>query len=119
MKEKVTYNKIFGILLLIGAVFIIGVSFLIGFSLNTVTGIILFVIGILYLNASALEYTEDELELKNLYGWTVKKYSFVNDKVIVRDGALYANESKIRVASFVLNKTELYQLHNFISKKNI
>ncbi len=117
MTEKVTFHKAFGISLIIGALFILSVSFLIGFSLNTITGAILLVVGILYLNNPAVEYDKDELRIKNLYGGTVKKYSFHADKVEVKDGTLYSNESKIRVAGAFLNKTELNQLHEFISKK--
>lgn len=118
MTEKVTYHKAFGIFLLAGSIFILGVSFIIGFSLNTLTGGLLLVIGILYLNGSAIEYDKEELRMKNIYGGTVKRYSFKTDKIEIRDGAIYANDSKVRVGGAFLNKTELNQLHDFIAKKN-
>lgn len=118
MNQKVTFNKGFGIALIIASVFILSVSFLIGISLNTLTGAILLVLGICYLNNPALEYDKDELRIKNLYGGTVKKYSFHIDKIEVREGAMYANDNKIRVAGSFLNKTELTQLHEYITHKD-
>ena len=117
MKEKVTYNKVFGILLIAGALFILGVSFVIGFSFNTITGGLLLVMGILYLNNAAIEYDDQEILLKNLYGGTVRAYSFLSDKIELRGGAIYANDSKIRAGSVFLNKEELALLHEMIEKK--
>ncbi|MBA3971380.1 MAG: hypothetical protein H0X46_04435 [Bacteroidetes bacterium] len=119
MKEKVTYNKVFGILLITGALFILGVSFIIGFSLNTLSGGLLLVMGILYLNNAAIEYDDQEILVKNLYGGTVRSYSFLSDKIELRDGAMYANDSKIRVGAFFLNKEELALLYDMIAKKSI
>lgn len=119
MIEKVKYNKTFGIFLIVTSTFIIGVSFLTGLSLNTITGGILLLMGILYLNAPAIEYTENELMLKNLYGRTLKTYSFNTDKITVKDGTMYANDRKIRIGSMMLNKAELSKLHDFISEKSI
>lgn len=118
MKEKVTYHKAFGISLIAGAVFILSVSLLIGISLNTLTGGILLIVGILYLNNAALEYDKDELHIKNLYGSSVRKYSFHADKIEMKDGAIYSNNSRVRIAATFLNKTELNQLHEFISNKD-
>ena len=117
MKQKVTYSKGFGISLIIGSLFILSASFIIGFSLNTLTGGILLVIGIMYLNNPAVEYDKENLELKNLYGGTVKKYSFHADKIEIKDGGIYSNDSKVRIAGVFLNKTELHQLHDLIEKK--
>ena len=118
MNQKVTYNKAFGIFLIITSSFIIGVSFLIGFSLNTFTGGILMVMGILYLKRPVIEYNENEIMMKNLYGTTMRKYSFSTDKITVKDGSMYTNDKKIRAGSFMLNRLELEQLHQFIAKKN-
>ena len=118
MKEKVTYHKAFGISLIIGAVFILSVSFLIGISLNTLTGGILLIVGILYLNNAALEYDKDHLHIKNLYGSSVRKYSFHTDKIEIKDGSIYSNDNKVRISATFLNKTELNQLHNYISNKD-
>src|SRR4051812_33555327 len=76
MKERVTYHKAFGIIMIACSVFILGVSFLIGFSLNSITGAVLLLVGILYLNSAAVVYDKEELELKNLYGMTMKRYNF-------------------------------------------
>ncbi|MFL5764398.1 MAG: hypothetical protein ACJ77K_10700 [Bacteroidia bacterium] len=118
MKERVTYNKAFGIFLIAGSVFILAVSFMIGFSINTITGAILLLVGILYLNGAAVIYNKEELELKNLYGSTMKRYNFHTDKVEIRDGAIYANGSKVRIGSMFLNRGELDRLHEFIEKKD-
>ena len=118
MKENVTYNKVFGISLIAGSLFILAVSFIIGFSMNTVTGGLLLVMGILYLNGAAIKYDDNEILLKNLFGGTVRAYSFSSDKIEMRDGIMYSNDSKIRVASFFLNKNELCRLHDHIQNKN-
>ncbi len=36
----------------------------------------------------------------------------------MKDGSIYSNDSKVRVAGTFLNKTELNQLHEFISNKD-
>jgi hypothetical protein len=117
MMEKVTYNKAFGIFLVVGALFIVGVSFVVGFSFNTLTGVLLLVMGILYLNNAALEYDKTELRMKNLYGGVVKRFSFQTDKIEMRDGAIYSNNNKIRVGGIFLNRSELKKLQDFIEKK--
>ena len=76
------------------------------------------IVGILYLNNSAVEYDKEELLLKNLYGGTVKKHSFHADKIEIKDGAIYSNDKKVRIAGAFLNKTELNQLHDFINNKD-
>ena len=65
-----------------------------------------------------IEYNENEIMMKNLYGTTMRKYSFSTDKITVKDGSMYTNDKKIRAGSFMLNRLELEQLHQFIAKKN-
>lgn len=87
--------------------------------MNTLTGGLLLVMGILYLNGSAIEYDSAEIQLKNLYGGVVKRYSFETDKIEMRAGAIYANDSKIRVGGIFLNKSELNRLHDFIEQQRV
>ena len=50
----------------------------------------------MYLNNSAIEYDKEDLEIKNLYGGTVKKYSFHTDNIEIKNGGIYSNDSKVR-----------------------
>ena len=117
MTKQVTYKKFFAIFITLCSIFILWSTTITGASINTVTGIILLPMGILYLTNSAIEYTDDELKIKNLYGMVMATHSFKTDKIEVRDRVIYANDKKIRLGFGILNSTEYRELLDFIEGK--
>ncbi len=100
------------------SLFILGVSLYTGPNISTFTGIILLIVGIMYLVNPAFVYDDEELELKNLYGMTMRRYSFDTDQMEVRDGRIYANGKKIRVAGWVLVPSEYKDLLDHIQSNS-
>ena len=118
MEKKVTYIKIMGILFLCGALFILGVSFVIGPSINTITGVLILIISIFYLSNPAIVYTDDEMQMKNLFGITMKTYSFKTDKFSVQDRTIYVNGNKVRISKSTLVAQEYDELLSYIQTKS-
>lgn len=118
MEKRVTFKKIHGILFLCGAIFILGASFITGPSINTITGILILVIAILYLTNPAVVYNDDEMQQKNLFGITMKTYSFKNDKFSVQDDTIYVNGSKVRLSKSMLVTAEFDELLDHIRTKS-
>lgn len=117
MENRVTYNKAFGISFLIAALFILITSLMLGPSLNAITGILILIVSILYLTGAAVIYNDEEIQLKNLFGTTMKRYSFVNDGLNVRNRKIYTHAIKINLASGMLVKSEYESLLKHIESK--
>lgn len=117
MERRVTYNKAFGISFLIAALFILITSLMLGPSITTVTGVLILIVSILYLTSAAVVYTDEEIELKNLFGMTMKRYSFVNDSLNVRKRKIYSYAIKLNIASGMLNKNEYDALLKHVEAK--
>jgi hypothetical protein len=114
MTKKIYYKKAFGIVMLISAAFILGISLYIGFTFNTLNGVLFVVIGMLYLNSSYLEYTDEEVIIKALFGNVVRRISLKIDKIEMIDGLFYANGKKIRVSKFNLVD---HQVDDFMAER--
>ena len=118
MEKKVTFIKIFGVLFLACSGFILFTSIAIGPSINTITGVILLFVSIFYLVNPALVYTDDELQVKNLMGMTLKRHSFINDKFTIDNRDIFINGKKLRVGKGMLVQKEYNELLAFILLKN-
>lgn len=114
MTKKVTYKKFFGIFITTCSLFVLWSTTITGASINTITGLILLPMGILYLTNSAIEYDENELKIKNLYGMVMSRHNFKSDKIEVRDRVLYSNDKKIRMGTSILHSGEYQELLDFI-----
>lgn len=88
---QVKYKKIFPILMLICSIFILYVSLLTGFSLNTITGLILLLLGLLMLTRTVAVITQNEIQMMNLLGMTVKVYSYTPDQIVVANNRIYVD----------------------------
>lgn len=117
MEKRVTYHKAFGISFLIAALFILITSFMLGPSITTITGILILIVSILYLTSAAVVYTDEEIELKNMFGMTMKRYSFVNDCLNVRNRKIYSHAIKLNIASGMLVKSEYEALLKHVESK--
>lgn len=113
--KKVTFAKFLGFLFLIPSLFIIGVALYIGPNISTISGVIIFVISIMYLTKPAATYNDDKLEIKNLYGMTLKTYYFGKGEFSIRDGKIYANGRKVKLSSIMLVQSEYQDLLTHIS----
>lgn len=92
---QVKYKKIFPILMLICSIFILYVSLLTGFSLNTITGLILLLLGLLMLTRTVAVITQNEIQMMNLLGMTVKVYSYTPDQIVVANNCIYVDGKKV------------------------
>lgn len=115
MSGKVTVIKVFGLVFLAFGLFILSVSFYIGPSLNTITGGLLSIMGILYLVNPIVTYDSNGFKIKNLFGMTLKPYTFSNDKMEIRDGKIYINDKKAKIAKSMLVKKEYQDMLEHIS----
>jgi len=114
MERKVTYKKTHGILFLCASLFILGTSFITGPSINTITGVLILIASILFLSNPAIVYTDDEMLWKNLFGITMKTYSFKKDKFSIQNRDIYVNGSKVRVSKSMLVTSEYDALISYI-----
>lgn len=119
MKRRVTYNKVIGIIFLVFSSFILYVSLLIGPSINTITGLLLLLVSILHLAGSAIVYDDEKMEVKNLFGITMKTYSFLTDSISIENNRIIVNGSKIQVQKWVLAKSDYNDLIQFILSKKL
>ena len=118
MDKKVTYVKVLGILFLCCALFILFASLAIGPSLNTITGIMLLLISILYLVNPAVVYNDEAIMTKNLWGMTLKSYHFNKDNITVQNRDIYADGKKIRLSKGMLVSSEYQALLDHIQSKS-
>ena len=72
---EVGYKKVLGAPILISSLFILGVAFYTGALMpQAFTGAILLVMGFCYLTQPAIVVTETEVQLRNVFGMTMKRY---------------------------------------------
>ncbi|MGD1906204.1 MAG: hypothetical protein ACFB0C_09455 [Leptolyngbyaceae cyanobacterium] len=92
---KIKFHKALGIFELICSSFILCVSFLIGFSLNTITGLVLFGVSIRTLTSPMVVITPADIQMRNLLGMTLKRHPYSPEQVSVRNHLVYINEKRI------------------------
>lgn len=115
---KVTYLKIFGTFILICGLFMLFSSFVLtGSAINTVTGAVLCLFSILYMTTPVFTYNDLGFEKKNLFGMTLKSYTFTKDKITVQNKNIYVNDKKVRISKGMLVKREYEQFVNHLETK--
>ncbi|AFY35188.1 hypothetical protein [Calothrix sp. PCC 7507] len=92
---EIKYKKILPIFMLICSMFILYVSFLVGFSVNTITSLILLVVSVLMLTRNLAVITPNEIQMMNLLGTTVKRYSFTPEQIVITNNDVYIDGKKI------------------------
>lgn len=90
---RIGWNKIFSVIMMACGIFIVTTSFVIGPSFNTVTGVVIALVGGLALANPTVVITTDEVQMRNLLGMTLKRYPV--QEVEMRNGALYHNQKKV------------------------
>jgi len=121
MEIKVGHNKVFAVIILACAGFILFVSFLIGPSLNLIVGFLNLFIGIQMLAKPFLVIGEREIQLKNLFGMTLRRFHYSSPSDLEMDGSiLYVNHNgerrKVsRISSFLHHAPDVQRLKDFIS----
>ena len=113
--KKVSFAKFLGILFLIPSLFILGAALYIGPHISTISGVLIFIVSIMYITRPAGTYDDAKLEIKNLYGMTLKTYYFGKDKFSVRDNKIYANDRKVKLSSVMLVQSEYQDLLAHVS----
>jgi hypothetical protein len=105
---QIKYNKLFPIIIIASSTFILASSFIIGFSINTLLGFLLLALGILMLLRPAAVITKDEIELRSIFGMTLKRYPYSKSNISFKNKNLYIKDKKI-ISSFnaSINKEEI------------
>jgi|GEM_PF-6940128 len=112
--QKVTYKKWIGIFLVVCAVLLMVSTIVLGVTYNTFTGTMGMVFGVLYLTKPAIEYNDEDIMVKNMFGKTMKQFSVKTDKIEIKDGIAYANDKKLFPGYKSLNSDEYAKLLNYI-----
>lgn len=92
---EIKYKKIFPIFMLICSLFILYVSLLTGFSANTITGLILLLLSLLMLTRTVAVITQQEIQMLNLLGMIIKRYSYTPDQIVITNNSIYVNDKKV------------------------
>ncbi|MCI5058347.1 MAG: hypothetical protein MRY83_19705 [Flavobacteriales bacterium] len=116
MNKKVRHQKWYGTIMVLAAGFILSVSFIYGASLNTITGILLLILGINYLSRPALEYNENEIISKSALGIS-KTYQLSGSTLSVTGGRVYINNRKLPLATFIIHKGDYKRFLDFLKTK--
>jgi hypothetical protein len=117
MEGKVGYIKAHGIIMLSCATFVLVVSLYIGASLNTFTGLLLLVLGILFLVNPVIVYNDTGFRTKNAIGRTMREYSLTDGSVEARDESIYVNGRKLRLGKFMLSRSQWNAFYAHVSEK--
>ncbi|NJO15960.1 MAG: hypothetical protein HC877_09465 [Thioploca sp.] len=112
---ELKYNKIIPICILVASCFILSTSFLVGFSINTLTGLILLPVAILMLANPLVVITANEVHLKNLFGITLKNYSYNKSEISIKNNMLFVKDKKI-ISFWPLRKDNVDALKSYIEK---
>lgn len=115
--KKVTYQPLWAILFIILGILNLFLGFESERTLNMVLGGVFILLGILYFANAAVVYSDTKIELKNLFGMTMKTYSFDKDEMSIQNGRIYANNKKIAIAPMMVNKKEMSEMLDFVSTK--
>ena len=114
MNQKVHQKKGFGIFYLCCGLFLVFASLIIGNGLTIITGLLFSLMGIVSLANPLIVYSENEVQLKNAFGMTIKRYSFSADNFEVKGNKVYVNGRKINASKGMLISSEHNALLAFI-----
>src|SRR5262245_1966391 len=103
--RKVRYSTACAVIILVSAAFVRGTTLFVGASVNTLTGVLMLIIGIGYLSRPLAELTETELTVFALFGPLKKHYPIAELSVV--DGRLRAGGKKIALAGWTANGDDL------------
>jgi len=100
----VGYNKIWGGLMLVCAAFILGVALLTGqYFPQAFTGTILLVVSLGYLTQPAFVVTQNEVQVRNLLGMTLRTHPFEKlSQLTVVGGKLEVKGTPVRAPRWLL-----------------
>lgn len=122
MQRKVSYIRIFGVIFLVCSILLMATGVFIAPSINTVTGIVMFILSVCYLVNPPLVYTNEELYLKNIWGKTKKTYRFSSGDVNTIDDTIFLKGKRYKHSRIVLEQKEYLALIDHIldrlEKKN-
>jgi hypothetical protein len=111
-----TYNKAFGMILLLAALFILGVAWLTGTLFpQAITGGILLLLSLAYLTQPAFVIALGGVQVRNLWGMTLRTVPFSAwSELAIRDGQLFAQNQRVKVARWLISSAAWAQLEQKI-----
>ena len=117
MEGKVGYVKAVGIIMVACASLILAMSVIIGAGINTFTGVITLIVGILFLVNPVIVYDDTSFRTKNAMGRTMREYSLTDGNVEARDEAIYVNGKKLGMSKFILSGSQWNTFYEHVSKR--
>jgi hypothetical protein len=91
----VKYKKVIAIFFMACSIPILWVSLLVGPSLNTLTGILLFALSILFLSRPIAVITPTTIEIKNMLGFTLKVYPYTPNSIEMTKSGISLDDKQI------------------------
>lgn len=85
MEHRIRFHVAFPIIGLCASVFILAVSTQIGASLNTITGVVLLLVSVLQFTVPVVVVTQDEFQMRNLFGMTLRRVPYTLDTIDVSE----------------------------------
>ncbi len=96
---KIHSNKVIAILCLAAGLFCLVVTAQYGGAVGVFSGSISVLFGILLLTVPTIVITDEEIQMRNIYGMTLKRHKYNASNTEVKDRKVYVNGKKIRIGS--------------------
>lgn len=118
MEHRIRANPILAVFLVCASLFILGVSALTGPSLNTITGALLLVIGVLQLTVPMLVVVDGEIQHRNLLGMTMRRTPFTLDTIDVSEATPRISGEPVRgFSTWALEKGAIERFRDDIRRR--
>lgn len=85
--------------------------------MNMILGGVFVLLGILYLINPVLTYSDEKIELKNLFGITIRSYEFDEEEVTIKYKRIHYKGKKIPISLLMVNRKEMRELLEFVSSR--
>lgn len=96
---KLHSNKIIAGFVLLCGVFITVAAISVGMEAYLIVGPVFIVLGILLFTNPTIVITDTEIQMRNLFGMTLKRYSYTKETVEVKGRKLFVNGKKINLGA--------------------
>lgn len=111
---KVRYAVGWGVFMLVAGIFILLTAVMLGVGLQIFMGFLFSLMGILYLSSPAVVVTTHEVELKNLFGMTMRRHPFSPEQVTFEGKRIFVGGQKIKLAYGMFRPSDLEAVQKFI-----
>lgn len=115
--RKITYNPIWSVVFILLGCLNLYLGLQSGRGMNMILGGVFVLLGILYLINPVLTYSDEKIELKNLFGITIRSYEFDEEEVTIKYKRIHYKGKKIPISLLMVNRKEMRELLEFVSSR--